>query len=221
MKGLLLKDFYNTRRTGFFLMILPLLFALIVYASHTATEEFQIFIFVPVLISSFFSLALLMNSLVWDEQSNYPLYAFTTPVSRMTYLKSKYLFHALATLVYITTAFLGVMITSLMAGIFQISLLIEMLCLVAVSTIFVWMIGVCLIAFSIKYSAVKASGYVSVSFGLMGFLGIILEKVPDSVKQTVTSAGLPVVLGILLVILITAGVILFRKSSQWLAVKEF
>ena len=221
MKGLLLKDFYNTRRTGFFLMILPLLFALIVYASHTATEEFQIFIFVPVLISSFFSLALLMNSLVWDEQSNYPLYAFTTPVSRMTYLKSKYLFHALATLVYITTAFLGVMITSLMAGIFQISLLIEMLCLVGVSTIFVWMIGVCLIAFSIKYSAVKASGYVSVSFGLMGFLGIILEKVPDSVKQTVTSAGLPVVLGILLVILITAGVILFRKSSQWLAVKEF
>ena len=221
MKGLLLKDFYNTRRTGFFLMILPLLFALIVYASHTATEEFQIFIFVPVLISSFFSLALLMNSLVWDEQSNYPLYAFTTPVSRMTYLKSKYLFHALATLVYITTAFLGVMITSLMAGIFQISLLIEMLCLAGISTVFVWLIGICLIAFSIKYSAVKASGYVSVSFGLMGFLGIILEKVPDSVKQTVTSAGLPVVLGILLVILITAGVILFRKSSQWLAVKEF
>jgi len=221
MKGLLLKDFYNTRRTGFLLMIFPLILALIVYAGHNDIEGFQRFIFVPILISSFFSIALLMNSLVWDEQSNYPLYAFTTPVSRMTYLKSKYLFHALATLVYITTAFLGVMIVSLMAGIFQISLLIEMLCLAGISTVFVWLIGVCLIAFSIKYSAVKASGYVSVSFGLMGFLGIILEKVPDSVKQTVTSAGLPVVLGILLVILITAGVILFRKSSQWLAVKEF
>ncbi|MBE6875587.1 MAG: ABC-2 transporter permease [Ruminococcus sp.] len=221
MKGLLLKDFYNTRRTGVLLMILPLILALIVYAGHNDIEGFQRFIFVPILISSFFSIALLMNSLAWDEQSNYPLYAFTTPVSRMTYLKSKYLFHALATLVYITTAFLAVMIISLMTGIFQISLLIEMLCIGAVSTVFVWLIGICLIAFSIKYSAVRASGFVSMSFGLMGFLGIILEKVPDSVKQTVTSAGLPVVLGILLMILITAGVILFRKSSQWLARKEF
>ena len=228
MKGLLLKDFYNTRRNGLIMIIFSVFIAGIAFAGFLFDDEnpkdtLRFILYMPVVISSLFSMTLLLNSLAFDEQSNYLLYALTTPVNRKIYLKSKYYYLALTDGFYILTSGMITLIVLLITKTFQISVLAEFLSILAVSYIFSYTMGICLIAAAIKYSAVKASSYMSMFFGLLGISGMFLRniQISDSAKQLLLSGGLLAILAGFLIIFIILSMILFRKSGKWLARKEF
>jgi len=228
MKGLLLKDFYNTRRTGLILIIFSIFIAGIAFAGFILDDEnpkdtLRFILYMPVIISSLFSVTLLLNSLAFDEQSNYLLYALTTPVNRNIYLKSKYCYLALTDAFYILTSGIIMLIIQLITKTFQISILTELLGIMTVNYIFSYAMGICLIAVAMKYSAVKASSYMSMFFGSMGIFSMFMRKlqISDSAKQMLLSGGLLGILAGIMIILIILSIILFRKSGKWLARKEF
>ena len=228
MKGLLLKDFYNTRKTALILLCFPAVCAVVFFLSHqqdpSETSDFiMLGILMTIAISSIFSVMLLLNSLAFDEQSNYVLYALTTPVNRNTYLKSKYLYLALTDAFYSLISGIVLLILLSVTGMFQISMLAELLGMMLTFYLFAYLLGTCLIAVAIKHSAVKAGSVMSMCFVFMGISGAILPKlqITDSAKHFLLSGGLTGILAFIMLILLIVSVILFRKTSQWITRKEF
>lgn len=83
MKALILKDLYNIGHNSKQMLILLLFFAFI-YIPTTGFVSF-------VVMASFLCSAMIMTTFHFDKTSNWEKYALTLPISKKTYIQSKYL----------------------------------------------------------------------------------------------------------------------------------
>jgi len=225
MKGLLLKDFYNTKKSMVLMMIIPFVMAIVAYAGFlddgTETEGFRAFLVImPAAISAIFSVSLLMNTLVWDENSNYLLYALTTPIDKKLYLKSKYIYLLMATGGYALISVIPMTAVLILTGSFRPELIFLLFGTALIGVIVALLLGTCLMALSMKYTAIKANGYMTMFYGLFAFSGVILNHISEETR-TLIKENIGYMAVAVVVILAVFAVMLFQKSCQWLEQKEF
>ena len=92
-KGLLLNDFYTLKDQYFTygkVMLALMVLACVINMSSELTELSE----VAYLMSPFaiFAMSMMMTLFTYEEKSGFMKYAFTTPVTRKSYLQEKYLF---------------------------------------------------------------------------------------------------------------------------------
>ncbi|GEM_PF-3564154 len=229
MKGLLLKDFYNTSK----LLVIYFCFSVVIPAGwcwcyHLEAAEndaagqnsvLLVIVLIPVFLS-FLADFLLMNSMILDEQNHYLLYALTTPVNRLTYLNSKYLYCFLTVGGCVLTSSLVTMTGLFLIG--RTDLLLSLAGSMLFALGFGAFAGICIIAAGLKYNAVKAGSIMSICFSMTGILGLMSDKlhVSESAGQLLAKGGIWGIGGIVLLIFMGIAVVLFRKSRFWIMGKE-
>jgi len=232
MKGLLLKDFYNTRRMAAVLLSMPVMIMAVFFLANLFADEddaedmLMLLNFLPFVpfVMGMLSVVLTMNSASYDETSNHLCYALTTPISRKNYLNSKYLLLAVYAGVYVCFSALMMLIFLVLTHNLDGASMLKWLGGAVGAYAFTYLTGVCFLAFSMKYTAIKMSSFMGIFYMILAIGNAILlqwEPAERFIMNFVQSGGVWVLVAGLILILICIGSVMLRKGSQWLEQRSF
>ena len=228
MKALLLKDYYNIRKDIKFTILIMAMIMILFFVMALILKEYSVYLSLFIsAICGIFSTVLTGLTFQADEVSGWMEYALTTPVSRKTYLNSKYLFQVLlggcgsifGGATALITVFLSGekswrmymaipvfmlvgMLVSVLSGALSIPLFIRFRYQRALFLI-IGMISACPVlsmVLSVLFSRIRRNTYISGTFTTMIFQGYAI---------------------IIMILAVLIPVVLFFLSYRWIEKKEF
>ncbi len=220
-KGLLLNDFYTLKDQYFTygkVMLALMVLACLINISSELTELSE----VAYLMSPFaiFAMSMMMTLFTYEEKSGFMKYAFTTPVTRKSYLQEKYLFSLFNTTAGILVGIVFLLMYALFHKYVPTVQDISWMLLFSGGEFLVSMVmSIWVIALNMKFGIAKARSILLIAMVAVVIVGTV--SVPASSLTAANSfPGMQWILIAFLFLFVAATVWMFCMSFRWTERKE-
>ncbi|NLN15583.1 MAG: ABC-2 transporter permease [Tissierellia bacterium] len=211
MKGLILKDIYNLRRSLNTFIIFILAYSIFSYATGN--------IAMLMVMSVFLMSSMAISSIVYDDLAKWDIYALTMPVTRRQMVLSKYILQLLLSLISALTAgFCALLVTSLRGDLIGLSTILDISLdayIAFLASLVYLSVNLPLIyKFGVEHARLLMFGTLFIPIGII----YILDKMGVNLPSLEDLKGLlylsPLLLGLVLILSISISYRIYRGKEM-------
>ncbi|MDE6707254.1 MAG: ABC-2 transporter permease [Oscillospiraceae bacterium] len=223
MKALLLNDFYMVKKdykTYGFIIGLMMLFFIIVSMGMSAESFFDF----SYLITPFIAFAFSITSAVfhYDEKAGFMQYALTMPFTKKQYVKEKYIFHMLNSVISCVLAITTLTIIGMIRGmIFDRNNLLNLGEIALMILIVSSFMGIWEISCVMKFGSSRAKIIVASLTITVGVISALIVSIIPEIQESDLNHMILLIINVMLIIFFGVTLWMYHMGFVWASKKEF